>query len=106
MTTGPGDLSPAVTFHHPVLHLGWCGHLATEAMVSGSMDQRLLEIESILLGRSHPHPPYYGQMRTRPFPLLNTSIYEDIRLPDKKWPCCKCPSIRVHVCTGDVIPHT
>lgn len=61
----PVTLSSAVTLHHPVLHLGWCGHLATEARVRGSWTRGYWEINrysSAKLGSS-PSPPYYEQMR-------------------------------------------
>lgn len=37
-------LRAAVTLHHPSLHLGWCGHLATEARVRRSWTRGYWEI--------------------------------------------------------------
>lgn len=103
----PLTLRAAVTLHHPALHLGWCGHLATRARVRRSWTRGYWEINRYasaqpselpawLAGRlPHPSPPYtlppplpcYGQMKTMQFSLFHTSMYVDILLQDKKCLC-------------------
>lgn len=107
----PLTLRAAVTLHHPALHLGWCGHLATRARVRRSWTRGYWEINRyasaqpselpawlagwlppplpvpLLLTLLLPHLPCYGQMKTMQFSLFHTSLYVDILLQDKKCLC-------------------
>lgn len=95
----PLTLRAAVTLHHPTLHLGRCGHLATRARVRRSWTRGYWEINRYasaqpselpgwLAGCLLPTPsPCYGQMKTVHFSLFHTSLYVDILLHDKKCLC-------------------
>lgn len=96
VTSGPADpLRAAVTLHHPTLHLGQSGHLATGARVRCSWTRGYWEINRYASARASaaclpgwlagqmttalphrpflpsPRLPHYGQMKTMQFWLFH-----------------------------------
>lgn len=67
----PLTLRAAVTLHHPALHLGWCGHLATGARVRRSWTRGYWEINRYASAQPSELPAWLaGWLPSLPSPSL------------------------------------
>lgn len=85
----PLTLRAAVTLHHPALHLGWCGHLATGARVRCSWTRGYWEINRYASAQPRELPACLAGWLSPllPIPSLLT-IFLPLSLVMAKWRRC------------------
>lgn len=83
----PLTLRAAVTLHHPTLHLGWCGHLATGARVRRSWTRGYWEINRYASAQPSELPAWLAGWLPPPPPPLRPSLHSSspLSLVMAKW---------------------